>query len=196
MGPIVGVLDLIITVLRPTVFVGTALTAALAGLSWATRSGRLSPFGGLSRTLRGPQQRLFGPMERRIVRAGGLPAHAPWWTVAVVAVGGLVLISIVGVLRDQLAMASMAVSMGGGSIVAVLIRWTFALLNIALFVRVIGSWVGGSPYSKWFGWAYRLTEPLLGPIRRLLPAMGPIDFSPIVLYFGLQLLESVILRAL
>jgi YggT family protein len=196
MGPVVDALDLIVAFLRPTVFVATAGVAALAGMSWVTRTGRLSPFSALARALRGPQQRLFAPMEKRIVRAGGLPSHAPWWTVALVGVGGLILIGLLGFLRDQIAMFGMAMSMGGSSLIVVLLRWTFALLNIALFVRVIGSWVGGSPYSKWFGWAYRITEPLLAPIRSLLPSLGPIDISPLVLYFGLRLLEGVILRAI
>ncbi|MCU0646925.1 MAG: YggT family protein [Gemmatimonadaceae bacterium] len=196
MPPLVEVFDVVIGLLRPAVFVATAATAVLAGTAWAARTGRLSPFGGLARALRPSQQRVFGPMERRLVRAGGMPGHAPWWTVAVVGLGGLLLISVLGFLRDQIAMAGLAFAMGGRALIGVLLRWTFALLNVALFVRVIGSWVGGSPYSKWFGWAYRLTEPLLAPIRQLLPSLGPIDISPLVLYFGLQLLESVLLRAL
>lgn len=193
---VVDALDIIVALLRPTVFVATAATAVIAGASWATRAGRLSPFSALARALRGTQQRLFSPMERRIMRAGGVPGHAPWWTVALVGLGGLLLISLLGFLRDQIAMLSMAIGMGGSSLIVVLVRWTFALMNIALFVRVVGSWVGGSPYSKWFGWAYRLTEPVLAPLRGILPALGPIDISPVVLYFALQLLEGVVLRAL
>ncbi len=40
----------------------------------------------------------------------------------------------------------------------------------------------------------RLTEPVLGPIRRALPPMGGLDFSPMVLLFGLQVLKSVLVR--
>ncbi|QUS55656.1 YggT family protein [Pseudovibrio brasiliensis] len=39
---------------------------------------------------------------------------------------------------------------------------------------------------------YNLTEPLLRPIRRFLPAMGGLDLSPIVLLLGIFLIERVI----
>jgi YggT family protein len=37
-----------------------------------------------------------------------------------------------------------------------------------------------------------LTEPLLAPIRRVLPSVGGLDFSPLVLLFGLRLLERLV----
>ena len=40
---------------------------------------------------------------------------------------------------------------------------------------------------------YRLTEPVLGPIRRRLPATGGLDLSPIVLFLALLLLERIII---
>ena len=43
---------------------------------------------------------------------------------------------------------------------------------------------------------FRLTEPVLGPIRRLLPNFGGIDFSPIVAIIALIFIEKVIFRLL
>ena len=43
---------------------------------------------------------------------------------------------------------------------------------------------------------YRLTEPVLGPIRRILPNFGGIDFSPIVAIIALIFIEKVIFRLL
>ena len=40
---------------------------------------------------------------------------------------------------------------------------------------------------------YRLTEPVLAPIRRILPAMGTLDLSPIVLFLLLMLIERIII---
>jgi len=39
----------------------------------------------------------------------------------------------------------------------------------------------------------RLTEPLLGPLRRILPSAGGLDFSPLVLLLGLRLIRSLLL---
>lgn len=41
---------------------------------------------------------------------------------------------------------------------------------------------------------YRVTEPALRPIRRVLPDLGPVDISPILLLLGLWFLQDVITR--
>jgi YggT family protein len=41
---------------------------------------------------------------------------------------------------------------------------------------------------------YQVTEPLLSPIRRVLPGMGGLDFSPIILLFGLNILRGLLLN--
>lgn len=69
------------------------------------------------------------------------------------------------------------------------------LYLIALFARIILSWFPispDSPFATIFGFLYSVTEPVLGPIRRLLPPMGmggmALDLSPIIVIFGFQLL--------
>ncbi|MBL0169372.1 MAG: YggT family protein [Gemmatimonadaceae bacterium] len=194
-GSVIGVFDVILAALRPAVFAVGVLTAVAALASYGVRTRKIPPFSALARFIRERiDPWLIAPMERRLLRAGGTPYAAPWWTLAAVIVGGLLLISGVGFLRDQLAMLAYATQ--SGSILFVLVRWTFGLLQVALFARVISSWVGGSPYSKWWRWSYVITEPILAPLRRVIPNIGMFDITIIVAYFGLQLLESVILRAL
>jgi len=41
---------------------------------------------------------------------------------------------------------------------------------------------------------HRLTEPLLGPIRRLLPDLGGIDLSPMVLLIGIMFLQRIVIQ--
>ncbi len=43
---------------------------------------------------------------------------------------------------------------------------------------------------------YRLTEPLLGPIRRILPDLGGLDLSPMVLLLGLLFLQRLVIQYL
>ncbi len=40
---------------------------------------------------------------------------------------------------------------------------------------------------------YRLTEPLLGPIRRVLPDLGGIDISPVILLIGLWFVQNLVI---
>ena len=70
---------------------------------------------------------------------------------------------------------------------------------IALFARIILSWFPispDSPFASIFSFLYTITEPVLGPIRRMLPPIGMggmgLDLSPIIVFFGLQ----IVMRAL
>ncbi|MEZ8825552.1 YggT family protein [Vibrio amylolyticus] len=66
-----------------------------------------------------------------------------------------------------------------------LLKAAGGLLFWVLLIRAILSWVsqGRSPIEFVF---HQLTEPMLAPIRRILPAMGGFDLSVLVLFIGLQ----------
>jgi YggT family protein len=69
-------------------------------------------------------------------------------------------------------------------------------LVLAIFVRVIMSWV---PLRLPFGLndlVWNVTEPVLAPIRRYLPMAGGMDFSPFIALLLIQIVTSVILRVL
>ncbi len=189
-------LNTLLYVLRPMVFGAGVLAGIGAVASWAVRTRRISPFSGGARFIRERVDPvLIAPMERKLLRAGGTPYAAPWWALAAVVVGGLLLISGIQFLRDQLVMMAFA-SQSGAGLLMLAVKWTFSVLRIALFARVISSWVGGGPYSKWWRWSYVLTEWFLAPLRNVIPTIGMIDISVLVAYFGLGILESVITRAI
>jgi YggT family protein len=77
-------------------------------------------------------------------------------------------------------------------ILAQLISATVNVLTILVFIWVITSWFL-APYHPIREALGRVVEPLLAPIRRVLPTTGPIDFSPMVLIIGLWLAERVLL---
>jgi len=69
-------------------------------------------------------------------------------------------------------------------------------LVVAIFVRVIMSWV---PLRLPFGLnelVWNVTEPVLAPIRRYMPIAGGMDFSPLIALLLIQILASIILRVL
>ena len=64
---------------------------------------------------------------------------------------------------------------------------------LAIFARIILSWFPvspGGPMASIFSFLYRITEPLLGPLRRVIPPLGGFDLSPIVALIGLQLVAG------
>lgn len=193
---VAGVLNTILVLLRPLVFAAGFIAGVGAITSWGVRTRRISPFSPVARFVREKiDPVLVAPMERRLLRAGGTPYAAPWWALAAVVLGGLLLLSGLQFLRDQVVLMAYA-SQSGAGLLMLLIRWTFSVLRIALFARVIASWVGGGPYSKWWRWSYVLTEWFLGPLRNVIPTIGMIDISVLVAYFGLGIIESVVVGAL
>jgi uncharacterized protein YggT (Ycf19 family) len=71
-----------------------------------------------------------------------------------------------------------------------------SLVMAAIFVRVIASWFGISPYRAWMRPVVALTDWIVEPIRRLLPPMGMIDFSPMVAWLVLWVARGLILGVL
>lgn len=190
------VFNLALAVLRPLLFGMAAVVAVLAVLSVAVRTRRLSPFGSVGQFVRARVDPLFDPMERRLVRAGGLPTNAPWWTLAGVVVGALLLLYMLSFVQGLLLQLLVAASAGSGPLVIELVSLTFAALQLALFVRVISSWFGLSPYSRWVRWAFVLTDWIINPLRQIVPSLGMFDITPIVAYFALSLLERLVIGAL
>lgn len=66
------------------------------------------------------------------------------------------------------------------------------LYSLVVLVAVILSWIRLDRRHPVSVFVYALTEPLLAPIRRALPFMGGLDFSPMVLLLALQLLKGLI----
>jgi YggT family protein len=67
------------------------------------------------------------------------------------------------------------------------------LYSLVVLVSVILSWVPIDPRNPVVRLVSSLTAPVLAPIRRMLPAIGGFDFSPMVLLFALQMLKGLFL---
>jgi YggT family protein len=66
------------------------------------------------------------------------------------------------------------------------------LYSLVILVAVILSWIRLDPRNPLATIVYSLTEPVLRPIRNVLPSMGGLDLSPMVLLLGLQVLRSLL----
>ena len=77
-----------------------------------------------------------------------------------------------------------------------LVQLLFDLYVIVLLARVLLSWVQVDPQNPIVNLIHQLTEPLLAPIRRLMPPTGPMDFSPMVAFIVVLITEQVVLTLL
>jgi YggT family protein len=78
----------------------------------------------------------------------------------------------------------------------------FRVYEFLIFVRVLLSWINSDPYRPVVTHPvvqilYRITEPVLAPLRRVIPPVGgALDISPIVALFALEILRLILVSIL
>jgi YggT family protein len=180
------------------VLIGVAFLLGLvvATTHWLVREGKLTPLGGWATFVRGWSDPLLQPIERRLRGAGGNPQHAPWWLLGTVVLGGLLLLQLLQFLFGMVLRVQAALQAGPRGLLFVALDLTFSLLMFALLIRVFSSWFGLTRHTTGIAITYRLTDWLVEPIRRAMPAVGMFDFSPLVAYLVLIVLRSVVMGAI
>lgn len=183
-----------IQILRTALLSIAVVFGLICLLDWAVRTRKISPFNAVARFCRSTIDPFIAPIERRVVRAGGTPASAPLWALAAVVIGGILLLSFLDLVRLEIARSIIATESGSAGIIGLLISWTFTILKVALVVRVISTWLPVSPYSPWIRWSYALSDPILAPLKRVVPSFGGLDITPILAYILLNVVESFLFR--
>jgi len=188
------ILVLVVGVVRAIVVAAVVVLAIAFLLDWLVRTRRINPFHPAARAIRRFAEPLIAPVERRILRAGGSPTSAPIWAlVGAVFIGIVVISGLDFLIRGYLALV-LAVTSGPLGLFVLLLQLTFDVLRLAIILVVVVSWLPISPFSRWVRWAFALTEPILRPLREIVPRVAMFDITPIVAYFLLGILEWAILR--
>ena len=81
------------------------------------------------------------------------------------------------------------------SYLATFINVLFTVLTMAIFARVLLSWFPIRPDSPLILVLDEITEPILRPLRSIVPRLGMLDITPIVALVLLQLLQNVLMSA-
>ncbi|HEU4748792.1 MAG TPA: YggT family protein [Gemmatimonadaceae bacterium] len=194
MNEFVTAADVGMQVLKTAFLSVAAVLAVICVIDWAVRTRKISPFNAVARFFRSSVDPFIAPVERKVVRAGGTPASAPLWALVAVVIGGIIIITILDFIRSEVVRATYYSAQGSAGLYRLLVTWTFSILMIALLVRVVSSWLPISPYSRWISWSFRLSEPILAPLRRIVPTLGAFDITPIIAYFLLRFIQSFLLR--
>jgi YggT family protein len=147
----------------------------------------------------------YNPMSQFIVRATQ-PLLRPLRKV-VPGLGGVDLASLVlAILIQMLLMVITLVLMGygiGGFLLQVLIWAIIGVTSLfmkvfffALIISVILSWVAPGTHNPAAELVNQICEPLLAPIRRILPSLGGLDLSPIFAFIALNLIDMLVINNL
>ena len=180
-------------------FVGSAITVfivtivALVLLRLVANLANPNPFGWTSRTIRGLTDPIINPVRRALARFGVDPKYAPLVTIlAVILLGwfalqliGTIAFTVSGVLES---LARHAVA----PLIGYLLHGLLSLYNLAIFVLVIFFWFRVSYSNRLMRFLVTITEPFLGPLRRLIPLVGGFDISPIIALVIIQILQRAI----
>lgn len=186
-----GYARFVVAIKAAVFYVGVA-AVILCALDWAVRTRRINPFGAVARFCRRFVDPAIRPVERSVLRFGGKPGTAPFWAALAAIVVLILFVSLLqfvgGVMEQVLFGLSRPTA-----VPVILLEWIFALLRLALIVRVLASWIGGrAQWSRWVRWSYPLTEWMLAPLRRIIPTIAMVDITPLVAWFALGLLESAL----
>jgi YggT family protein len=153
----------------------------------------LNPFGWSSLTIRRLTDPFIGPIRRALMGFGVDPKYAPLVTILLVVLVGWFALQLVSSVVNTL--AGIIVSIGGRSFVPVIGYVLYGMVSLyilLIFIRIIFSWGMASYSNRVMRFLVNATEPMLGPLRRIVPLVGTFDISPIVAFMILWLLQSAI----
>jgi YggT family protein len=77
-----------------------------------------------------------------------------------------------------------------------LVSTLISVYSYLLLARIVISWIGVSAYNPWIRLLVRITDPFLDPFRAVIPPIAGLDFSPLLAFFVLNMLRTVLVRFL
>ena len=84
-------------------------------------------------------------------------------------------------------------------VMATMVYWLMSLLDLysyVLLARVIISWFNVDPYNPVVAFICRITDPLLSRVRRFVPTIGGMDFSPLGIFIAIAVVKTVVLKTI
>lgn len=73
------------------------------------------------------------------------------------------------------------------------VEFLFRLLELAILIRVILSWLNVNPDGPIVSLVHQITDPILDPLQRIIPPVGPLDLTPFIAMILLEIVRSVLL---
>jgi len=73
------------------------------------------------------------------------------------------------------------------------IDFAFWLLNLAILLWVLFTWINPDPDNVLVRLIYQITEPILAPLRRYIPPVAGLDITPLVALVILELLHRLLI---
>jgi YggT family protein len=156
-------------------------------------SADLNPFGWPSLTIRRLSDPVIAPVRRALMGFGVDRKYAPLVAILLVILLGWFVVQLISSIANTL--AGILFSIQHDAVVPIagyLLYGLLALYTLLIFIRIIFSWGMVSYSNRVMRFLVNTTEPLLGPLRRIIPPVGRFDISPIVAFLILWLFQAAI----
>jgi len=157
----------------------------------------LNPFAWASRTIRRLTDGLVIPVRGSLRGFGADPKFAPLVVILISILLGYFVLQLLATIAQTVAGVIESTRLGAFFWVLGFILLGFlSIYSLLILVRVIFSWAMLSYSNRLMRFLIDVTEPLLGPLRRVVPMLGRFDISPIVAFLLLWLLQSAVIGTL
>jgi YggT family protein len=179
------------------VIIAIVALVVLVLLRFIANQADLNPFGWASLTIRRLTDPFIGPVRRGLMGFGVDPKFAPLITILLTIVVGWFAMQLVANISNTLAGILFSFREGlFGPLIGYVLYGLVSLYILLIFIRIIFSWGMASYSNRLMRFLVNTTEPMLGPLRRLVPLVGTFDISPIVAFLILWLIQASIVGTL
>ena len=154
----------------------------------------LNPFGWTSRTVRRLSDPFVIPVRGGLRDFGGMnPKFAPLIVILITILVGYFILALVGTVADTIKGILQGIQRGAIIlVVGHIILGLLSLYSLLIIIRIIFSWGRLSYTNSVMRFLVDVTEPLLGPLRRIIPPLGWLDISPLVALLIIWLFQQAV----
>jgi YggT family protein len=153
----------------------------------------LNPFGWASRTIRRLSDGVVVPVRGGLRHVGVDPKFAPLIVILIAILLGFFVLQLVGAIATTLTGVWESAQIGAMiRAIGFILYGLLSIYTLLIIIRIIFSWGMVSYTNRVMRFLVDVTEPLLGPLRRVIPRLGWLDISPIVAILILWLFQAAI----
>ena len=157
----------------------------------------LNPFAWTSRTIRRLSDGLVMPVRAGLRGFGVEPKFAPLVVILIAILLGFFVLQLVSTIFTTIVGVMDSVQVGAFFwVIGFILYGLLSIYSLLIIIRIIFSWGMLSYSNRIMRFLIDVTEPLLGPLRRVVPLLGRFDISPIVALLILWLFQAAVMGTL
>jgi YggT family protein len=172
---------------------GIMFVILLIILRWIANAVDLNPFAWTARTIRRLTDPMIQPVRSGLINFGVNPKYSPIVTILLAVLLGWFVLQLLSNLANTLIGVLVSAQNGAAvQLIGYLLYGALGLYSLLIFVRIILSWGMMGYGNRVMRFLINVTEPLLAPLRRIIPPLGMFDISPIIAFIIIWLFQAAV----